>query len=513
MGINLDRDSFSGVQVRKKIGLRKIGKLLSDGSQSDGGGGGFSVGGIVKFVKRFISGLGGFLLGVVKLVGAGISFTFSSLWGLFVSGAVTLFNFNWNQTDEEIDSQIKSQWIGYSSIIGGALGSALGWFTCGVLPTAAIFSFNPKMGAYILAQGGDEALDEMTSQLASVVNAGIRSLSYTWFSLEYKNLRKILRDERSPLRSLIPNIDKWGKKGQPVLSFAKALDDTVSSIKNPFLQAGVSSLLEEWWDACVDAGFVVAGAADSFVWEQKLKNAASSQVIEITPNRQAENETILLSGDKRELRPIITSTMATYNLIKNRDIGEVVGYPTKDEIRANVSEITVHIHYSSQKEPPFQVKGSQRVMMKIADVKRAKLDWQDIKDAADKNGYMWGPFMANAKMSNGRVITAYGATSAGATNRVKEASVLTSAKIFSINVSEEKREGNRRTNPKLLKNPRMVYPIKAVIVIQKVSQLGDGKATLDGKNRVTESYSFPLWTKEAPFNFDKEVQDLFTSGD
>jgi hypothetical protein len=315
------------------------------------------------------------------------------------------------------------------------------------------------------------------------------------------------------LRGLIPGIEKWGQKGQPVLSFAKALDDKVESIKNPFLQAATSSLLEEWWDACVDAGFVVAGAADSFVWEQKIKNQTSSQIIEITPNRQAENETIVLAGSKQELKPVITNLLATHKLIENRDIGDIVGYPTNDEIRANVSEITVHIHYSSQKEPPFRVKGAQRVVVKIADVKRAKLDWTDIKNAADKNGYLWGPFLARAKMSNGRVISAYGATSNTAKNRVKELSVLTDADILVINVTEELKEGNRRVNHKLLKKSTLVYPVKASIVVQKISKLNDGKATLDGKNRITETYSFPLWTDRAPFNFNKEVQELFTWGD
>jgi hypothetical protein len=513
MTISIKRNELVSTQTRNKLGVRKIGKLLSDGSNNTGKGGGISVGGVIDAAKGLINGLKGFLLGALKLAGSGISFTFSSLWGLFVSGAVTLFNYDFNQTDEDIDSQIKSQWIGYSSIVGGAVGSALGWFTCGVLPTAAIFSFNPKMAAYILATSGDEALDEMTAQVSSVVNAGVRTLSYTYFALEYKNIRKILRDKNSPLRGLIPGIENWGKKRGPVLSVAKFLDDRVESIQNPFLQAAVSSALEEWWDACVDAGFVIAGAADSFIWEQKIKRSVSSQIVEIIPNREAQNETILLSGSKQELKPAITSALATYNLIQNRDIGEIVGYPTNDEIRANVSEITVHVHYSSQKEPPFRVKGSQEVSLKIADVKRSKLDWQDIKNAADKSGYLWGPFLARAKMSNGRVITAYGATSAVAKNRVKEASVLTDADILVINVTEELKEGNRRVNPKLLKKARQVYPVKAVIVVQKISKLGDGKATLDGKNRITESYSFPLWTNNAPYNFEKEVNDLFTFGD
>lgn len=496
------KELYSRIE-RVKIGVREIQKIQPDGSlkkRDDGGPLGFLLG-----------GLKGFLTQTLSLVFAGLSFSWTALWGTFVSGVTFLWNFNWNISDKDIDSQIKSIWLSYASQLGGLAGNSLGYFTCGILPATSMFAFNPAMAAYVINYAREDIVDELASNLAQAIRSTVQATAQTGFYIAYKNIRKVLRDGNSPLRKLIPGIDKWGKSGGPVVSIAKGYEKAIDKIPNPFVKNFTESLLEEWWEGCVEAGFIITGAMDAFVWEQKSQNKQlSTEVIEVIPDREAPNEAIVLSGNKPQLKSAITTTLAVHQLIQNRDIGYLVGYPSEQDIMPHPSEITLHIHYSSQKESPFQVKGAIAPYVKISNVKRSKLDWEQIKLIADKNGYQWGRFLAIAKMSSGRKIKSYGATDAIAKNRVMELSAFTDDDIQVINTLEETGRGGKIVNPKLRKEARQVYPFKAVIVVNRIVTIENGVATNDGKNRVQKQYKFFLWQEEAPIDFNRKVQELFT---
>ncbi len=512
MTIQIKKSDLPSVKIRQSIGIRLIQSLDIQGQSKDSGeDNSVVVGTLKKLASIGFGSLKGFLLGVAKRLLSGLAFSFTNLFSLLVGTSIFLFNFNWNISDEDIDAQVKSIWLSYASVIGGASGQALGFFTCGLVPATTMFAFNPAMGAFVLKKFGEEAIDEMTAQLVAVINATVRSSAATGFYLSYKGVRKILRNPGSPLRALIPGIDKWGKKGGAIISGAKFVEDRVESIKNPFLKNFTESLLEETWDGCVEAGFIVAGAADQFIAMQKAAQiAAQAQIVEIIPNRKAEKESLVLSGTKQELKPMITGILATHQLLQNRDVGEIVGYPVNEEIKAHASAITVHFTYGSKKEPPFRIKDNTTARYKISDVKRSKLDFQTLLQAADKNGYQWGRFLAVAKLSNGRRITAYGGTADAAKNRVMEFLPLQSADLLVINVTEETKTGNRAKNLNLNKNTELIYPQKCSIVVQLVTKLDNGKSSNDGLNRLTNTYSFPLWTQEKPPDFAERLRELFT---
>jgi hypothetical protein len=499
------KELYSRIE-RVKIGKREIGKIQPDGSLTKR-----ESGGIIGFV---FGGLKGFATQVVSLVFAGLGFSWTNLWGAFVGSVNFLWNFNWNISDAEIDNQVKSLWLSYASQLGGLVGNSLGYFTCGIIPAASLFAFNPAMAAYVINYSKEDIIDELASNMAQAIRATATSLAQSGFYIAYKNIRKVLRNPGSPLRGLIPGIDKWGKSGGPVVSLAKGYETQLEKIKNPFAKNFTEALLEEWWEGCVEAGFIIAGAMDSFIYQQKaLNKQQETDVIEVIPNREAPDEAILLSGSKNELKTAITSTLAVHQLIQNRDIATFVGEPAQIDLKARPSEIIIHIHYSSNKKPPFRTKDAVRVQVQIANAKRSKLSWLDIKNAADPNGYLWGNFEGKGKTDSGRQITVYGATSAIAQDRVQKLAVLTTDEINVINVTEVTGKGGKFVNPQLRKKPTMVFPVKCVIGVQKISKFNDGKVANDGKNRLQEFYDFPLWTDEAPSDFNKQIARLFTTGD
>lgn len=512
MTIELKRDDFPALKIRKKIGVRKLGTIRSDGS-SDGSGNGGSIGsGITRLITGTLGALKGVLVGAAGIIMRAFEFSFTTAWALFVDTAVFLYNFNWNITDEEIDQGIKSQWLSFASLLGGAAGESLGFFTCGVLPTASLFAFNPAMAAYVLRETQDEFIDELAGQLAGIIMATARSTAVTGFYLAYKNIRKAARDPNNPIGRLIPGLGRLGQKGSPVLSLAKTVDDKVESIKNPFVRTFVESFLEEYWEGCVEAGFIVAGAMDSWVWQQKTaQKAAQAEVVEIVPNRLAEKEAIVLSGTKQELKPMITGILATHQILQNRDVGQWVGEPIEYDFRAGVSDITVHLHYVNKKEPPFYGKNIRKAVVRISDCKRSQLNYETILRLADPTGYQWGRFMATGKLSNNRKIVVSGASPEIAKSRVYDLLPLQSAELLVINIVEHTKEAKRKVNTDLQREATQIYPEKAVIVVQNETATGKGKAHNDGKNRALKTYSFPLWTGIEPADYKESIRDLFSN--
>lgn len=121
----------------------------------------------------------------------------------------------------------------------------------------------------------------------------------------YKNYRSILRPAALGVASLLvrtgyfsqASIDKANKKRNEPWSFVTAHDETIESIKDPIEQAEAEEFWEELGDACIEAGYVIAGSLDSYFAQQKLANDAtfgSEKTVEILLNRDAD-ETLVVN--------------------------------------------------------------------------------------------------------------------------------------------------------------------------------------------------------------------------
>jgi hypothetical protein len=523
MGLAIELRSLASRVIRKEIsddiGVRKIGSLdsVQNAGTIQGSGKGGILGqlyrtaiGLVGCGFKNISGFGWWLAGVAL---GGISFSLTSLWSLLVTGSIALYHFNWNATDEDIDATIKSRWISFASLAGGTLGESLGFFTCGVLPAVTTFAFNEAAGAYLLKRVGPEFLEELAGNMSLVLSASARSAAATYFALQYKNIRKILKSKSSPLRSLLPAkvIDNWGKKGTASYTFAGDVEKRIESIKNPFLRSFTESFVEEFFEGCVEGGYILAAAGDSWLWEQKNKAVEiKAEIVEITPNREAPNEKIILAGNRSTLRPAITSALVQHQLLRNRDVGQIVASDSADVFRRKPSDIYLSLIYYDRKEPPYNHAKSKRVTVNLTAVKRTKLDWKDIKRIAGKTGHQTGRFLANGKQENGSKISIYGATSEIASDMAKQLSEFSSAAIQVINITEETKELNRTKSKALQKEIMHVYPAYATITVNRINAV-DGRATNEGIKRKKETYKFPIWPNEEPANFSEEFNALFSS--
>jgi hypothetical protein len=176
----------------------------------------------------------------------------------------------------------------------------LEWLICGVAPTAAIAVFNEPLALYVLKNVGEEAAEEIAGYAANFIRLTLLKTVKSAFVEIYKNYRSILRPAALGVAQLLVNfgillqesVDKANKNRNEPWTFAGALEETIDEIKDPIQQAEAEEFWEELGEACIEAGYVVAGSLDFYFAQQKLANEnilGNEKTVEILLNRESDD--------------------------------------------------------------------------------------------------------------------------------------------------------------------------------------------------------------------------------
>lgn len=199
-------------------------------------------------------------------------------WDLFVTGITYLWNFNWNVSDDELDQQVDQGWAALSAQLGGTLGNAAGHLICGVLPGVFMLRINIPLALKILKEEGEELFDELAANLGMLIRSLIATTSRAIFSYSFKKIRKTLFPDRTGKHK------PW--------SFAIGWDNFLDSIDDNRVRQYTEEAAEEAWEACVQAGFIVASAIDSHYALQgmdKSSQLGDTKIVEIQFSRDNDD--------------------------------------------------------------------------------------------------------------------------------------------------------------------------------------------------------------------------------
>lgn len=254
LGSRLVRTAITGSGTRR-LAARRV-------ATSPTGGGALS--GLKRFGNSLLKGIGDFFKGLGEI-------NFAAIWSKCVSAYKFIYNFNWNITDKTLDAQIEQGKIAIAGALGGTFGSALGYAICGGVPTAALAVLNPSLALHVLDDLGEAALDEVAGHVANLINLTLQQTARMGFAHIYKNMRSVLRPAALGVAQFLvdkgvlsqASVDAANKKKGEPWSFASALDQTVDDIKDPLKQNFLEDFYEELGEACIEAGYVVAGSLDS----------------------------------------------------------------------------------------------------------------------------------------------------------------------------------------------------------------------------------------------------------
>lgn len=215
-----------------------------------------AIGGGIYALAAIAGWMGGSLLANI-----GITVTAGTLLSLFITGTRSLWNFNWNISDSQIEAQFKSKMITLSGRTGEILGTTLGGVICGWGLGTAIAYFNPSLAAKIkriMPEVWEEILEEYKPFFGYVARLTLSSIMMSSFKTVrswIKNSVKLMPFLGSKFQKAV---ESWGAEGSKPWSFASAFRESYENISNPFLQAFVEELAEEGLDSCDNNAYLVA---------------------------------------------------------------------------------------------------------------------------------------------------------------------------------------------------------------------------------------------------------------
>lgn len=509
MAINLSRNSlFSQVT---KIGRTFSGSMAAPGAIAGGGYRSLSPGNYLR----------GFAVGAILQSLPILTWSLTAAWSLLYEVTQTVFLFDWNQPDEQLDRQIEAQWNAYGSILGGAAGNTLGWITCGLLPTSRMFSFNEGLATYVRNEVTEEAFEEMMFNASSVIRYALRTLSRQLFFDTYKNVRHWLKQDDNPALNLILGEsqstqlkESWGESEGDSFTFAGEIEEQIERIPSAFWRNFTEELLEEFADGCIEAGYVIANSVDGYLAQQRMAQRLNDRqrVVEVQPDRSNEREKIILAGPEPQLKAALPTTLAHYQMIESRDVGQLVGQPLNDYVRNKELTLRLRFQLFDRPSPPYGSARNNlltRVSITVPDVKRSALDWQQLKFAVGgPNGYLWGRYKARGRIDYRRYVIAHGGTEDEAVDRLRAVMQLSDARLQTINVTEELREGERLINPRLRKDATRVYPAYVTVINRdRTIAFDEGRASPEG-NWVDRQARFNLWRDSPPVDFNERLTEV-----
>jgi hypothetical protein len=293
-------------------------------------------------------------------------------------------------------------------------------------------------------------------------------------------------------------------------TFAEAVEEKIEEIPNQAIRNFTEEFLEEFFDACVEAGYIVANGIDAWYTQQRLQRdiiLGGEEGVEIKPNR-ASDERIVLVGREQLIKPVITQAVANSQLVENRDIGQIMGFPVREHVKKERLKLSIKIVWKSTQKPPWG--DADLVDCTIPQVDRSKLDWQLIKTlAGGENGFRTGRFLALANLTNGYQMRVWGATKDAAEDRLKALLYLSEEELLSLNITELTKEGVRAAGQPMEKEDYQIYPAYFTVLNQAkvLNQEQKGVATLTGLYK-RRSHQILLWTENKPRSFDEVIAEL-----
>lgn len=488
MPISLTRNNLLSRATRSAIAGGSLSRRLNINPSlasniDDGSGAGNLLQQAAKSIKSWARRFGGFLSAALR----GISITVSSIFGIFVNATQQLSQFNWNASDRQLKATIQQRNIQLASVWGGALGSGVGWIA-GIGVGYGLTILCPVIGSASLARlaAGEttlEALEELRGTTANALRATSGILGTNLLVGGYMKFRKALGIHPAD------NAPSW--------TIAGKIEEKVESIRDPLIQAFVEEFVDEFFDSFVESGYVFAYELDAqLAAARAAKQPQVERQIELTPDKEAPAEKLILVGSESDLKTQIRETIVSHRLIANRDVGQIVGQPAEDWYRAQPKRRQLVIEMIAREKPPWQLKDGKwprRATYTIPDPK-INLKWEEIKRAAKP--YNWGRFRVTANLASGRQMAVYGASPREAEEKLQDLLALTDAEILTMSTSEE-----RIRNINIKKESTRVYPAHGNLLVRTPSLDSKGRTDLRGRNWKENHVRFALWTKDEPSNF------------
>ena len=486
MAFELDIGDLISRQIRVEVAPegREIGDLL-DVFEDDSGG---FLGRIFSFTKQLI----GFALKAIPV----IRFPFSSLFGWAVQAFNFIRFFDCNASDAELQAGIKQRNLAVADAWGAFFGQLAGTLVVGGLGALGAL-YIPAIGGKMLAistlvklfkERGDEVFEELRFAVRqSAVVFGEKK-----FIQAYIRIRRLIKNR-------FPQLKNWGADDGDRWTFAEKFEEKIDSIENDGLRTFLESFFDEFEEAFIEGGYVIAG-----YWDNLMAQTNENR-LEILGEDKAGTIQLRAGGeDTPFLRYIqlpsnlaisgLQHQMNTYRSFQGLRIGEYGGEPTEPDntLRPYLRTAKIIMRSGSEKPPFTNPDGtiSSRHQITLKSLK-PDLRWRDFKRVFRR--HTWGPWKIEVVLQSRASIWLYADS--------RENGVLFAREIVDELIEEDAiriAATIEEVDPRVTQRPKVIYPQEVYITLKRA--IASGRIIdLSGKRWEQQKFTYDLWPDDEPF--------------
>jgi hypothetical protein len=382
-------------------------------------------GGIIKKISRFL----GFAFGaVVKF----FNLSFDRIWDILVDAYFELKTFDWNATDEELDKLIEANNQRIITAGAAALGNYLGWgafriatFFAGKVGSArakrraAVDGFkvpviSGRVGLALAEEGQEELMFNFRRFVTTTISAQLSNAFINFVLTSRRNEWFGQQSITSP---------------QTNGSIAAKIDSQIQKLPK-FWQRPVETLIDEFEDGIIEAGYVVAMTIDDYVAANRYsrKEAGPYRTLEIQPEKGSD-EKIEFRGNQLEIVESVRTVLPTYQTISNRDIGQFMGTDVNEQIRLKPQLRLLKLIFQGKQQPPY-IKNGKRICGKAEiSIPDPKIGLDRKKILAAVRPYQRGNWYVKCFVDSGRSMEGWFQSKSEGIGTLTQLSVLSTSDI------------------------------------------------------------------------------------
>jgi hypothetical protein len=263
----------------------------------------------------------------------------SNFSSIVMGSAMTLYTFDWNKSDKQLEEELKAcETAMYSA--GGRFAAQGIVRYAGIQSTAKARHRYPQIDPSILADIDEENRDELRSAIGSMLTTMRSSLQKSMFINAYMSGRKMFgyQDKKDESK---PN-EPWILSDQ--------LDKIAESQKDEKLKAMLTGFKDEMEDAVFDMGYLITnGVQTQWRLSQMAQNTVNGpkRLVRYTPDISEPNTHTFVHGSQEAVKTAIQSARLGQIYLKDKDIGEVAMVGIQRAMQANLSERILTVYYYS----------------------------------------------------------------------------------------------------------------------------------------------------------------------
>jgi hypothetical protein len=337
--------------------------------------------------------------GFINMLGAGaLDYLMSNLSSIIMGTALTLYQFDWNQTDTEIKAQMEANDL--AMITQGGRLAADGLIRFSTMGAVKLAKHRyPRIDPIAIAMLEDENNEELIATIRSSLMAMRSSLVSNVALSTFMTGRSMLHGAQT-------------KKTESFI-VADQVQKIAESQKNPKLKAFLTGFVEQAEDDIFELAYLVCNTIQATYEMNKLaakQGNGPARVVQFTPDKDEPETKTMIYGPQQEVMTAITTATTQQAVLKNKDLGQIVQVGLDTALKAARNERQITCYFYSGVNGATRLPSGKRAIKRTMRISNLKIstDWDKLKAALTP--FDGGNWKVIAHLDDGHCLTGFFAT-------------------------------------------------------------------------------------------------------